>query len=274
MKEKFFRASLYVFLIFLVLYFFFPLFVMLNTSLKNLEEIRSGNLLSLPQEFSLLAWFKAWNLVKNYFSNSFQIAIPSVLISVFLGSLNGYVLSKWKFKYSDSVFLFLLVGCFLPFQTVLLPMAKTLGFLGIAGTITGLVSVHVIYGIPFTTLFFRNYYTGLPDELIQAAKIDGASFLKIFWNLILPISLPIFVVTIIWQFTQIWNDFLFGVVYSSSGSQPITVALNNIVNTSTSVKEYNVDMAAAFIAALPTLVVYIFSGKYFVRGLTTGAVKG
>ena len=274
MKENFFRYFLYAFLIFFALYFFVPLFVMLNTSFKDLEDIRSGNLLSLPKEFSLAAWFKAWDLVKGHFSNSFKMAIPSVLISVFIGSLNGYVLSKWRFKYSDLIFLFLLLGCFLPFQTILLPMAKTLGFLGIAGTIAGLILVHIIYGIPFTTLFFRNYYTSIPDELVQAAKIDGAGFFRIFWSLMLPISLPIFVVSIIWQFTQIWNDFLFGVVYSSSDSQPITVALNNIVNTTTSVKEYNVDMAAAFIAAIPTLLVYILSGKYFVRGLTSGAVKG
>ena len=274
MKQDLFRYFLYSFLIFFVLYFFVPLFVMLNTSFKSLEDIRSGNLLSLPKEFSLAAWFKAWEFVKDHFSNSFKMAIPSVLISVFIGSLNGYVLSKWKFKYSDLIFLFLLLGCFLPFQTILLPMAKTLGFLGISGTIAGLVLVHIIYGIPFTTLFFRNYYTSIPDELVQAAKIDGAGFFRIFWSLMLPISLPIFVVSIIWQFTQIWNDFLFGVVYSSSDSQPITVALNNIVNTTTSVKEYNVDMAAAFIAALPTLLIYILSGKYFVRGLTSGAVKG
>ncbi len=274
MRSILFRFFLYSVLLLLALYFLLPLFIMLNTSLKDLSDIRSGTLLSLPKKISFTAWFKAWNLIKDYFMNSVFLTIPSVLISVFIGSLNGYILSKWKFKHSDLVFLFLLLGCFLPFQTILLPMAQTLGFLGIAGTLTGLIFVHIIYGIPFTTLFFRNYYMNLPSELIEAARIDGAGFFKIFWSIIFPISVPIFVVTIIWQFTQIWNDFLFGVVYSSSGSQPITVALNNIVNTSTSVKEYNVDMASTFIVALPTLVVYILSGKFFVRGLTSGAVKG
>ena len=272
--QAFSRIFFYSVLTILALYFLLPLFAMLNTSLKDLNDIRSGTLISFPKEISFTAWFKAWGLIKGHFANSVLMTVPAVLISVFLGSLNGYVLSKWKFKHSDLVFLLLLLGCFLPFQTILLPMARTLGYLGMAGTITGLVFVHVVYGIPFTTLFFRNYYVNLPNELVEAARIDGAGFFKIFWSLILPISIPIFVVNIIWQFTQIWNDFLFGVVYSSSGSQPVTVALNNIVNTSTSVKEYNVDMASAFIVALPTLLVYIFSGKFFVRGLTSGAVKG
>jgi glucose/mannose transport system permease protein len=157
---------------------------------------------------------------------------------------------------------------------VLLPMAQTLGKLGIANSITGLVFVHVVYGLAFTTLFFRNFYVSVPEELVKAAKIDGAGFFRIFWRIILPVSIPIIVVSIIWQFTQIWNDFLFGVVFSSGERQPITVALNNLVNTSTGVKEYNVDMAAAIIAALPTLFVYVVAGKYFVRGLTAGAVKG
>jgi len=168
----------------------------------------------------------------------------------------------------------LLIGTMIPFQVVLLPMARMLGFLGLAGTTSGLIMVHVIYGLAFTTLFFRNYYISIPSELVNAARIDGAGFWMIFHRIILPLSIPIIVVSVIWQFTQIWNDFLFGVVYSSGDSQPITVALNNLVNTSTGVKEYNVDMAAAIIAALPTLFVYIVAGKYFVKGLTAGAVKG
>jgi glucose/mannose transport system permease protein len=168
----------------------------------------------------------------------------------------------------------LLFGCFIPFQVILLPMARLLATLGLANTVTGLVLVQVIYGIAFTTLFFRNFYVSVPNELVKAAQLDGASFFQIFRHIFLPISVPIFTVTIIWQFTQIWNDFLFGVVYSGPGTQPITVALNNLVNTSVGGKEYNVDMAAALIAALPTLVVYVLAGKYFVRGLTAGAVKG
>jgi glucose/mannose transport system permease protein len=184
------------------------------------------------------------------------------------------VFSKWRFKGSETLFSFLLLGCFIPFQIILLPMSQTLGMLRIGQSIFGLIFVHIVYGLPFTTLFFRNFYVTIPDEIIKAAKIDGAGFFKIFWRIILPVSLPIFVVAIIWQTTQIWNDFLFGVVFSDSNSQPITVAINNLVNTSTGVKEYNVDMAAAIIAGLPTLLVYIVAGKYFLRGLTAGAVKG
>ena len=180
----------------------------------------------------------------------------------------------WRFRGSDVLFALLLIGCFIPFQVVLLPMATTLGYFGLATSITGLVFVHVVYGLAFTTLFFRNYYVAIPDELVKAARIDGAGFFRIFRRIILPLSAPIIAVTVIWQFTQVWNDFLFGVVFSSGERQPITVALNNLVNTSTGVKEYNVDMAAAIIAALPTLFVYVVAGKYFIRGLTAGAVKG
>jgi len=168
----------------------------------------------------------------------------------------------------------MLFGCFIPFQVVILPMAIVLGKLQLAGTIGGLVLVHVVYGIGFTTLFFRNFYVTVPQELVKAAKVDGAGFFRIFYSIFLPISPPIIVVTVIWQFTQIWNDFLFGVSFSQAGTQPITVALNNIVNSTTGVKEYNVDMAAAIIAALPTLIVYVVAGKYFIRGLTAGSVKG
>jgi glucose/mannose transport system permease protein len=202
------------------------------------------------------------------------MVVPAVAISTLIGAFNGYVLTKWRFRGSDLFFSLLLIGCFIPFQVVLLPMARTLGALGLAGTIPGLILVHVVYGLAFTTLFFRNFYVAIPDELVKAAKIDGAGFFRIFWSIMLPLSTPIIVVSVIWQFTQIWNDFLFGVVYSAGDQQPITVALNNLVNTSTGVKAYNVDMAAAIIAALPTLFVYIVAGKYFVRGLTAGAVKG
>lgn len=260
-----------------------PLYVMLSTSFKDIEEIRSGNLLSLPVAPSFYAWSKAWSSactgsecqgLAPYFWNSVRIVVPAVLISTLIGALNGYVLSKWRFKGSDLLFGALLFGCFLPFQVVLLPMARLLASLGLANTVTGLVLVHVIYGLAFTTLFFRNFYLSVPTELVRAAKLDGAGFFAIFRHIFLPLSLPIFMVTLIWQFTQIWNDFLFGVVYSGTGTQPITVALNNLVNTSVGGKEYNVDMAAALIAAAPTLLVYVLAGKYFVRGLTAGAVKG
>jgi glucose/mannose transport system permease protein len=202
------------------------------------------------------------------------LAVPAVLISTVLGALNGYVIAQWRFKGANIIFALMLFGCFIPFQVVLLPMARMLGILGIAGTIPGLIFVHVIYGLGFTTLFFRNYYVTIPHELVKAAKVDGAGFLRIFFAIFLPLSLPIITVSVIWQFTQIWNDFLFGVSFSSAGTQPVTVALNNIVNSTTGVKEYNVDMAAAIIAGLPTLFVYVLAGKYFIRGLTAGSVKG
>ena len=206
--------------------------------------------------------------------NSVRMVIPAVLISSIIGAFNGYVLTHWRFRGADAVFTMLLVGCFIPFQAILLPMARLQGMFGLSNTTTGLVLVHVVYGIAFTTMFFRNFYVSIPAELVKAARVDGAGFFMIFTKILLPVSLPIFMVCLIWQFTQIWNDFLFGIVFSGVDSMPITVALNNLVNTSTGVKEYNVDMAGAIIAALPTLLVYMIAGRYFVRGLTAGAVKG
>lgn len=251
-----------------------PLLVMLLTSFKSPEDIRTSNLLALPDVFTAIGWVKAWGAVGDYFWNSVKITVPGVLISTFIGAMNGYVLSMWRFRGSQLFFGTLLFGCFLPFQVILLPMSFTLGKLGLANTTTGLVMVHCIYGLAFTTLFFRNYFVAIPDALVKAARLDGAGFFTIFLRILMPMSTPIVMVCLIWQFTQIWNDFLFGVVFASGDAQPITVALNNLVNISTGVKEYNVDMAAAMIAALPTLVVYVLAGKYFVRGLTAGAVKG
>jgi glucose/mannose transport system permease protein len=277
------RIVLYAALVLMAIYYLLPLYVMLSTSVKTLDDIRGGNLIALPQSITFDAWSKAWSSactgvecggMKGFFWNSVKMAVPSVLISTLIGAVNGYVVSMWRFRGSDVLFTLLLVGCFIPFQVVLLPMARLLGELGIANTTSGLVLVHVIYGLAFTTLFFRNFFVTIPDELVKAARIDGAGFWTIFLRILLPISGPIFMVCVIWQFTQIWNDFLFGVVFASGESQPITVALNNLVNTSTGVKEYNVDMAAAIIAALPTLFVYMVAGRYFVRGLTAGAVKG
>ncbi len=277
------RVVLYALLILFALYYLMPLFVMLTTSLKTLDDIRGGNLISLPEQISFDAWIKAWSSactgvncggLSGNFWNSVSFVLPAVAISTLIGALNGYVLTMWRFRGSDALFTLLLIGCFIPFQVVLLPMAQTLGWLGIANSTTGLIFVHVVYGLAFTTLFFRNFYVAIPEEMVKAARIDGAGFFRIFWRIILPLSPPILVVCVIWQFTQIWNDFLFGVVFSSGERQPITVALNNLVNTSTGVKEYNVDMAAAIIAGLPTLFVYIVAGKYFVRGLTAGSVKG
>ncbi|MAH36364.1 MAG: sugar ABC transporter permease [Alphaproteobacteria bacterium] len=277
------RSILFILLGIFAIYYLMPLFVMITTSLKSLEEIRTGSLIDLPREVTFDAWKTAWSSactgiqcegLKPFFWNSVLLAVPAVIISTLIGALNGYVLSQWKFKGANLIFSLMLFGCFIPFQVVLLPMARVLGLINLAGSISGLVFVHVIYGIGFTTLFFRNYYVSIPSELVKAAKMDGATFFRIFISIFLPLSLPIIVVTVIWQFTQIWNDFLFGVSFSEAGTQPVTVALNNIVNSTTGVKEYNVDMAAAIIAALPTLLVYIIAGKYFIRGLTAGSVKG
>ncbi|MCT4556518.1 MAG: carbohydrate ABC transporter permease [Pelagimonas sp.] len=277
------RILLFTLLGLFALFYLMPLFVMLTTSLKSLEEIRTGSLLDFPRQVTFEAWKTAWSGactgiqcegLRPYFWNSVVLAIPAVAISTMLGAVNGYVIAQWKFKGANMIFSLMLFGCFIPFQVVLLPMARMLGLMGLAGSIPGLIFVHVIYGIGFTTLFFRNYYVTVPQELVKAAKVDGAGFFRIFWSIFLPLSLPIIVVTVIWQFTQIWNDFLFGVSFSQAGTQPVTVALNNIVNSTTGVKEYNVDMAAAIIAALPTLLVYVVAGKYFIRGLTAGSVKG
>lgn len=271
---SFSRVLIHAVLLLACLIYLVPLVVMLLTSLKTPEDIGSGNLLSWPSVVTVIGWIKAWDIVDGYFWNSMRITIPAVIISTAIGALNGYVLSMWRFRGSQLFFGLLLFGCFLPFQTVLLPASFTLGKMGLASTTTGLVFIHVVYGLAFTTLFFRNFYVTVPQALVSAARLDGAGFFTIFWRIVLPMSTPIIMVCLIWQFTQIWNDFLFGVVFSSGESQPITVALNNLVNTSTGVKEYNVDMAAAMIAGLPTLLVYILAGKYFLRGLTAGAVKG
>ena len=282
-RRTFYRWLLFIILGIFALYYLAPLYVMIITSLKSMEEIRQGNLMTLPGEIIFDSWKTAWSgreydagnvYLRPFFWNSIKMVVPAVVISSFFGALNGYVLTKWRFRGDNLVFLLFLFGCFIPYQAILLPMARTLGVLGISNSITGLVVVHSIYGLSFTTLFFRNYYVSIPDEMIKAARIDGAGFFKIFFKVLVPISAPIIVVTVIWQFTNIWNDFLFGSSFSFGEAAPIQVALNNMVLTSTSVKEYNVDMAAAFIAGIPTLLVYVLAGKYFIRGLTAGSVKG
>jgi glucose/mannose transport system permease protein len=277
------RILIYGVLLFAAFFFLAPLYVMVATSFKDAEQIRSGNLLSLPTGLNFEAWQLAWSSactgvdcrgLKPYFVNSVIMAVPAVLISTAWGAINGYVLSMWKFRGSELLFGFMLFGVFMPFQVVLLPMSQVLGYMGLSSSLGGLILVHCIAGLAGTTLFFRNYYTAIPSELVNAARMDGAGFWRIFWRIVLPMSTPILMVTLIWQFTNIWNDFLFGVAFSGADSKPITVGLNNMANTSSSVKSYNVDMAAAMIAGLPTMLVYVLAGQYFVKGLTAGAVKG
>ena len=277
------RVAIYAMLGFFALVYLMPFVVMLLTSFKPLPEIYAGNMLALPRQWTVEPWVNAWekacvglncNGIKGYFWNSTKMTLLAVAISTAIGLLNGYVLTKWRFRGANVLFGLILFGCFIPFQIVLIPMAHFLGKMGIASSTTGLVFVHVVYGLCFTTLYARNYYMAFPDELVKAAMIDGARFFSIFWRILLPNSSPIIIVTVIWQFTNIWNDFLFGASFSTGESAPMTVALNNVVNTSTGEKAYNVHMAAAMIAALPTLLVYIFGGRYFVRGLMAGSVKG
>jgi glucose/mannose transport system permease protein len=277
------RILIYSILLIAACLFMAPLYVMLATSLKDADQIRAGNLMSLPTSINFESWKLAWSTactgvdcrgLQPYFWNSVSMAVPAVLISTAWGAVNGYVLSMWKFRGSDVLFGFMLFGVFMPFQVVLLPMSQVLGFLGLSSSVAGLVLVHCLAGMAGTTLFFRNYYTAIPRELVNAARMDGAGFWLIFYRIVIPMSTPIMMVTLIWQFTNIWNDFLFGVAFSGADSKPITVGLNNMANTSSSVKSYNVDMAAAVIAGLPTMLVYVLAGQYFVKGLTAGAVKG
>jgi glucose/mannose transport system permease protein len=280
---RFWRVLIYTTLIVFAVMYLLPLWVMVVTSFKTLDEVHEGRMLALPRNFTTEAWSSAWGTacigltcegISGYFWNSIKMVVPAVAISTMLGALNGYVLTKWRFPGHRWVFALMLFGCFIPFQVVLVPMAQILGRLGIANSTAGLVLVHVVYGLGFTTLFFRNYYEAFPNELIRAAMIDGAGFFRIFWRILLPSSGPIIVVTVIFQFTNIWNDFLFGASFAAGESAPMTVALNNLVSSSTGVKEYNVHMAAAMLAALPTLFVYVVAGRFFVRGLMAGAVKG
>ena len=289
MSTKFFsmhmlsRTLLYATLLIGAAFFLAPLYVMVVTSLKDADEIRQNSLVSLPGGLNFDAWRLAWNSactgaqcsgLEPFFWNSVWMAVPAVLISTIWGALNGYVLSLWKFRGSETLFALLLFGVFMPFQVVLLPMSQVLGWMGLSSSIAGLIFVHLLAGLPSTTLFLRNYYAAGPTDLLNAARMDGAGFWMIFFRIIVPMSTPIVMVTLIWQFTQIWNDFLFGVAFSGADSKPVTVGLNNLANTTSSVKAYNVDMAAALIAGLPTMLVYVVAGRYFVRGLTAGAVKG
>ncbi|WP_029066590.1 carbohydrate ABC transporter permease [Labrenzia sp. DG1229] len=277
------RVVLYTLLFFFCIYYLLPLYVMLVNSLKPLSEITAGGMMALPKDWTVAPWLSAWSSaqvgveatgLRPYFLNSIIMVVPAVALSTIVGALNGYVLTKWTFPGATILFGLLLFGCFIPFQMVLIPMARMLGLMGLAGSVPGLIFVHFVYGIGFSTLYFRNYYAAFPTELVRAAQIDGAGFFRIFWRILLPSSGPIAVVCIIWQFTNIWNDFLFGASFSDFDSQPMTVALNNLVQSSTGVKEYNVHFAGAIMAALPTLLVYIVAGRYFVRGLMAGSVKG
>ncbi len=265
------------------LYYLLPLYVMVVTSLKGMPEIRLGNIFSPPVEITFEPWVKAWaqactglncDGLSRGFWNSVRILVPSVVVSILVASVSGYALANWRFKGSELFFSILIVGAFIPYQVMIYPIVIILRELGIYGTLTGLVIVHTIFGMPILTLLFRNYFASLPEELFKAARIDGAGFWQIYGRIMLPMSLPIFVVAMILQVTGIWNDFLFGVVFTRPDTYPMTVQLNNIVNSVQGVKEYNVNMAATLLTGAVPLIVYFVSGRLFVRGIAAGAVKG
>ncbi|MDV3251065.1 carbohydrate ABC transporter permease [Devosia sp. BK] len=277
------KIMIYTTLIFFALYFLFPLYVMVVTSLKTMPEIRFGNIFALPSAPSFDAWVKAWtsactgltcNGLSPGFWNSVKITIPSTIVSIFIAAVNGYALVNWRFKGSEIFFAVLIFGSFIPYQVMLYPLVMLTRGMGIFGSLQAVIVIHTIFGMPILTLLFRNYFASLPQELFKAARVDGAGFWRIFFEIMLPMSLPIFVVALILQITGIWNDFLFGVVFAGPQNYPMTVQLNNIVNSAQGTPEYNVNMAATVLTGLVPLIIYFVSGKLFVRGVAAGAVKG
>jgi glucose/mannose transport system permease protein len=276
------RVVIYGLLGLFSLVYIVPLCVVVFNSFRTLPEISANGLIWFPMSFRLDAWPQAWSDwciggqcegMQRYFWNSVFMVVPATIISTAFGAINGYILSKWRFPGSEIVFGCMLLGVFMPGQIALLPWAYLLGVIGLNNSVYGLILVHCIQGLSFTTLFCRNYFIGIPDDLIKAARIDGAGFWRIFYKIILPLSPPILIVTVIWQFTGIWNEYLFGVVLNSGSNQPITAALVALSLSGTTVRTYDVMSAAVLIGALPPLLVYFFGGKYFVRGLTQGAIK-
>lgn len=266
------RSILYILLIIFCLFYIMPLYVMILTSLKPFEEVTLATMWKLPSTLDFSSYRFAFEKLAPNLLNSLYLVIPATVLSAMIGSMNGYVLSKWKFKGSEWIFTALLFGMFIPYQSILIPLIEFLRNIGLYNSITGLVFVHVVYGIPITTLMFRNFYANIPIDLIESAKMDGAGFLRVYWNIMMPLSITGFVVVGIWQFTNIWNEFLFAVTITTNTQQPIMVALQNL--SGSQIVEWNVQMAGALLAALPTLLVYIILGKYFVRGLLAGSIKG
>ncbi|WP_339154244.1 carbohydrate ABC transporter permease [Actinomadura luteofluorescens] len=268
------RAVKLAVLLAFVLLFLIPVYVLVVTSFKPLDEADPSTAWNLPGQWSMSGWSSAWDALRPGLENSVKIAVSGSLISAVLGSLNGYVLSKWRFPGADVVFTLFLFGMFIPYQAVMIPLAGLLTDMELVGTIRGLVLAHVVYGIPICTLIFRNYYVTIPDELVEAARVDGAGMLRTYWSVVLPVSAPAFAVTLIWQFTSMWNDFLFAVFLGAPDSWPVTVMLNNTAGSGAVAVQYNQQMAEALLASLPTLLVYLLLGRFFMRGLMAGALKG
>ena len=277
------RIGLYAFLLTAAALFLLPLYVMGVTSVKPMEEIRLGNLFALPVRVTLEPWAQAWlsactglqcEGLRVGFANSVAIVVPSTALSIALGALNGYALSFWRPRGAQALYAVLLTGAFIPYQVMMFPLVRALAALGVFGSLPGILLVHTLFGMPVMTLLFRNYYAGVPRELFMAARIDGGGFWRIFVQLMLPLSLPVAVVAVIMQVTGIWNDFVLGLVFAGSDHLPMTVQLNNIINTTTGERLYNVNMAATLLTSLVPLAVYLVSGRWFVRGIAAGAVKG
>lgn len=277
------RWGIYLFLITSAMFFLLPLYIMLVTSFKSMEEIRMGNIFALPFHFTLEPWRQAWSTactgvacegVSGGFWNSVAITLPSTVIAILLGAINGYALSFWRPRGAQLLFAILLAGAFIPVQVMMFPLVRLLASLQLFSTLPGIVLVHVIFGMPIMTLLFRNYYLGIPQELFHAARIDGGGFFRIFFQLMLPMSLPMVVVATIMQVTGVWNDYILGLVFAGREHLPMTVQLNNVINTTTGTRMYNVNMAATILTALLPLCIYFISGRWFVRGIAAGAVKG
>ena len=277
------RIGLYALLISSAVFFLLPLYVMLATSLKPMEEIRLGQLFALPLHFTIEPWRQAWASactglecrgIQVGFWNSVKIAVPSTVASIFFGALNGYALSFWRVRWAGALFGVLMFGAFVPYQVMMYPLVRALASVDLFGTLTGIVLIHTVFGMPVMTLLFRNHYAGVPSELFKAARIDGGGFWRIFFQLMLPMSLPIIAVAVIMQLTNIWNDFLLGLVFAGRENLPMTVQLNNVINTTPGERLYNVNMAATVLTSLLPLAVYLMSGRWFIRGITAGAVKG
>jgi glucose/mannose transport system permease protein len=277
------RIGLYVFLLGAALFFLLPLYVMIVTSLKSMDEIRQGGIFALPLAPTLQPWRPAWSGVctgaacdgvRTGFWNSVAITVPSTILPILLGAVNGYALSFWRPRGANLLFGILMAGAFVPVQVMIYPLVRVMALAGIFGSLPAIVLVHLVFGMPVMTLLFRNYYCNVPHELFQAARIDGGGFWRIFVQVMLPMSLPVVVVAAIMQVTGVWNDYILGLVFAGRDNMPMMVQLNNVINTTTGVRQYNVNMAATILTALVPLALYFFSGRWFVRGIAAGAVKG
>lgn len=277
------RIGLYAFLLVSAAFFLMPLYVMIVTSLKPMSEVQEGTIFAFPREPTLQPWISAWSSVctgltcegiRVGFWNSIRILVPSVVLSIAFGAVNGYALSFWRPRGSNVLFAGLLLGAFLPYQIFIYPLVRISSTLGVYNTLPNIISIHILFGLPVMTLLFRNFYMNVPVELFKAARVDGAGFWRIFVSVMLPMSTPIIVVAAILQITGIWNDFLLGTVFAGRENWPMTVQLNNVINTTMGEKPYNIHMAATILTALVPLVVYFVSGRWFVRGIAAGAVKG